>query len=155
MTEKEFLRQIWRPHDTIITTDNAHGKVLGVSFTTKSVRAFISGAPEWVRCELIESHSTARGGDADEVALIDELQKKLSFANERVGLLQEHVKELEEKLNRNYAGDLLKNVNIILTTAAEKKKRIEKLEICMQQVLETLEKMGVSSENKETIDKED
>ena len=155
MTEKEFLRQIWRPHDTITTTDNVPGKVLGVSFTTKSVRAFISGAPEWVRCELIESHSTARGGDADEVALIEELQKKLSFANERVELLQEHVKELEEKTNRNYAGDLLKNVNIILTTAAEKKKRIEKVETCMQQVLETLEKMGVSSEQEEKTEKEE
>lgn len=155
MTEKEFLRQIWRPHDTITTTDNVPGKVLGVSFTTKSVRAFISGAPEWVRCELIESHSTARGSDADEVALIEELQKKLSFANERVELLQEHVKELEEKTNRNYAGDLLKNVNIILTTAAEKKKRIEKVETCMQQVLETLEKMGVSSEQEEKTEKEE
>lgn len=155
MTEKEFLRQIWRPHDTITTTDNVPGKVLGVSFTTKSVRAFISGAPEWVRCELIESHSTARGGDADEVALIEELQKKLSFANERVELLQEHVKELEEKTSRNYAGDLLKNVNIILATAAEKKKRIEKVETCMQQVLETLEKMGVSSEQEEKTEKEE
>jgi seryl-tRNA synthetase len=146
MTEKDFLRQIWRPHDTITTADNVPGKVLGVSFTTKSVRAFISGAPEWVRCELIESHSTARGGDADEVALIDELQTKLSFANQRVELLQEHVKEQEEKLSRNYAGDLLKNVNIILNTAAEKKKRIEKLENCMQQILDTLEKMGVDTE---------
>ena len=155
MTEKKFLRQIWRPHDTITTTDNVPGKVLGVSFTTKSVRAFISGAPEWVRCDLIESHSTARGGDADEVALIDELQKKLSFANERIELLQEHAREMEEKLSRNYAGDLLKNVNIILATAAEKKKRIEKLEGCMQQIAATLEKMGVCVKQEETIEKED
>ena len=141
MTEKDFLRQIWRPHDTITTADGVPGKVLGVSFSTKSVRAYISGAPEWVRCELIEQHSTARGGDADEVALIDELQTKLAFANQRIELLHEHAKELEEKLARNYAGDLLKNVNVILATAAEKKKRIEKLEGCMQQILEVIEKM--------------
>ena len=146
MTEKEFLKQIWRPHDTITTTDNVPGKVLQVSFSTKSVRAFISGAPEWVRCELIETHSTARGGDADEVTLINDLQTKLSSANQRIELLQAHTKELEDKLSRNYAGDLLKNVNIILTTAAEKKKRAEKLEDCMQQVLATLEKMGVDTE---------
>jgi seryl-tRNA synthetase len=147
MTEKEFQRQIWRPYDTITTADGVPGKVLGVSFTTKSVRAFISGAPEWVRCELIESHSSARGGDADEVALIDELQTKLSFANQRIEVLQEHIKELEEKLSRNYAGELLKNVNIILNSASEKKKRAERVESCMQQILDTIEKMKAETTN--------
>ena len=147
MSEKEFQRQIWRPYDTITTADGVPGKVLGVSFTTKSVRAFISGAPEWVRCELIESHSSARGGDADEVALIDELQTKLSFANQRVEVQQEHIKELEEKLSRNYAGELLKNVNIILNSASEKKKRAERVESCMQQILDTIEKMKAETTN--------
>ena len=147
MTEKEFQRQIWRPYDTITTADGVPGKVLGVSFTTKSVRAFISGAPEWVRCELIESHGSARGGDADEVALIDELQTKLSFANQRIEVQQEHIKELEEKLSRNYAGELLKNVNIILNSASEKKKRAERVESCMQQILDTIEKMKAETTN--------
>ena len=147
MTEKEFQRQIWRPYDTITTADGVPGKVLGVSFTTKSVRAFISGAPEWVRCELIESHSSARGGDADEVALIDELQTKLSFANQRIEVQQEHIKELEEKLSRNYAGELLKNVNIILNSASEKKKRAERVESCMQQILDTINKMKAETTN--------
>ena len=147
MSEKEFQRQIWRPYDTITTADGVPGKVLGVSFTTKSVRAFISGAPEWVRCELIESHSSARGGDADEVALIDELQTKLSFANQRIEVQQEHIKELEEKLSRNYAGELLKNVNIILNSASEKKKRAERVESCMQQILDTIEKMKAETTN--------
>ena len=147
MTEKEFQRQIWRPYDTITTADGVPGKVLGVSFTTKSVRAFISGAPEWVRCELIESHSSARGGDADEVALIDELQTKLTFANQRVEVQQEHIKELEEKLSRNYAGELLKNVNIILNSASEKKKRAERVESCMQQILDTINKMKAETTN--------
>ena len=61
MTEQEFIRQVWRPYDKITTAEGVPGKVLGVSFTTKSVRAFISGAPEWVKCELIETHTTGKG----------------------------------------------------------------------------------------------
>lgn len=147
MTEKEFMQQIWRPYDTITTGDGVRGKVLSVSFSTKSVRAFISGAPEWLRCELIETHTTAKGGDADEVGLIEELRTKLSFANERIELQQEHIKELEEKLNRNYAGDLLKNVNIITASIAEKKKRIEKMEACMTDIQSIIAKM--TAENSE------
>ncbi len=145
MTEKEFQKQIWRPYDTITTADGVPGKVLGVSFSTKSVRAFISGAPEWIRCELIETHSTAKGGNADEVALIDDLQTKLSFAKERLELQQERIKELESKLSRNYAGELLKNVNIILNVIGEKKKRTEKMESCMQQILDVISGMSDSA----------
>lgn len=141
------MQQIWRPYDTITTGDGVRGKVLSVSFSTKSVRAFISGAPEWLRCELIETHTTAKGGDADEVGLIEELRTKLSFANERIELQQEHIKELEEKLNRNYAGDLLKNVNIITASIAEKKKRIEKMEACMTDIQSIIAKM--TAENSE------
>ena len=65
MTEKDFLKQVWRPYDKITTADGVPGKVLGVSFTTKSVRAFISGAPEWVSCTLIETHTTGKGDDVD------------------------------------------------------------------------------------------
>lgn len=147
MTEKEFMQQIWRPYDTITTGDGVRGKVLSVSFSTKSVRAFVSGAPEWLRCELIETHTTAKGGDADEVGLIEELRTKLSFANERIELQQEHIRELEEKLTRNYAGDLLKNVNIITASIAEKKKRIEKMEACMTDIQSIIAKM--TAENSE------
>ena len=77
MTEQDFLRQVWRPYDKITTADGVPGKVLGVSFTTKSVRAFISGAPEWVSCTLIETHTTGKGGDGDDLAIIEELHNKV------------------------------------------------------------------------------
>ena len=88
MTEQDFLRQVWRPYDKITTADGVPGKVLGVSFTTKSVRAFISGAPEWVKCELIETHMTAKGGDADDTAIIEELHNKIMSLNNQVETLK-------------------------------------------------------------------
>ena len=149
MTEKEFQRQIWRPYDTITTAEGVPGKVLGVAFSTKSVRAFISGAPEWIRCELIETHTTAKGGNADEVALISELQTSLSLAKDRAELQQERIKELESKLSRNYAGELLKNVNIIMNVVSDKKKRVEKMDECMRQILETIAVMTDDAQSDE------
>ena len=73
MTEQEFQKQVWRPYDQITTAGGVKGKVLNVCFTTKSVRAFISGAPEWLRCDLIETHTTGKGGDADDMTIIEEL----------------------------------------------------------------------------------
>lgn len=45
MTEQDFLKQIWRPYDQITIADGIRGKVLGVNFSAKSVRAYISGSP--------------------------------------------------------------------------------------------------------------
>lgn len=149
MTEKEFQRQVWRPYDQITTTDGVPGKVLQVAFNSKSVRAFISGAPEWVRCEMIETHTTGKGADGDDLATIEQLQHKLDFANQRVEVLKDEVKELEAKLARNYAGDLLRNVNVILNVCREKKARAEKMEACMEQILQTLEKMNVETTNQQ------
>ncbi len=151
MTEKEFQRQVWRPYDQITTCDGVPGKVLQVAFNSKSVRAFISGAPEWVRCEMIETHTTGKGADGDDLATIEQLQHKLDFANQRVEVLKDEVKELEAKLARNYAGDLLKNVNVILNVCREKKARTEKMEACMEDILQTLEKMNVETTNQQTL----
>lgn len=149
MTEKEFQRQVWRPYDQITTCDGVPGKVLQVAFNSKSVRAFISGATEWVRCEMIETHTTGKGADGDDLGTIEQLQHKLDFANQRVEVLKDEVKELEAKLARNYAGDLLRNVNVILNVCREKKARAEKMEACMEQILQTLEKMNVETTNQQ------
>ena len=141
MTEKDFLRQVWRPYDQITTCDGIPGKVLQVAFNTKSVRAFISGAPEWVSCTLIESHTTARGGNAEEADLIEQLQKKLDSANARIETQKENIRELEEKLAKNYAGDLLRNVNVILNVVREKKARAGRMEACMEEILAVIGKM--------------
>ena len=141
MTESDFLRQVWRPHDKITTTDGVPGKVLGVSFTTKSVRAFISGAPEWVRCELIETHITGKGANADEEALIDQLREKVIRSDKRIKDLELEREKLTEKISKNYLGDLLKAVNTLLQGLQEKKAKISKIDSGLQLLQETLEKM--------------
>lgn len=141
MTESDFLRQVWRPHDKITTTDGVPGKVLGVSFTTKSVRAFISGAPEWVRCELIETHITGKGANADEEALIDQLSEKVIRADKRIKDLELEREKLTEKISKNYLGDLLKAVNTMQQGLQEKKAKISKIDSGLQLLQDTLEKM--------------
>jgi seryl-tRNA synthetase len=141
MTEQEFQKQVWRPYDQITTADGVKGKVLNVCFTTKSVRAFISGAPEWVRCELIETHTTGKGADGDDSAIIEELQKKVLNLQDTIEKQQEQNAQLAEKLNMISGGELIKNVNVILSQLQEKKKRIEKIETCMVEVEAVVEKI--------------
>ena len=141
MTEQEFQKQVWRPYDQITTADGVKGKVLNVCFTTKSVRAFISGAPEWVRCELIETHTTGKGAEGDDSAIIEELQKKGRQQLDIIADLQEKNAQLAEKLNMISGGELIKNVNVILSQLQEKKKRIEKIETCMVEVEAVVEKI--------------
>lgn len=141
MTEQEFQKQVWRPYDQITTADGVKGKVLNVCFTTKSVRAFISGAPEWVRCELIETHTTGKGADGDDSAIIEELHKKVLTLQGTIEKQQEQNAQLSEKLNMISGGELIKNVNVILSQLQEKKKRIEKIETCMVEVEAVVEKI--------------
>jgi hypothetical protein len=141
MTEQEFQKQVWRPYDQITTADGVKGKVLNVCFTTKSVRAFISGAPEWVRCELIETHTTGKGADGDDSAIIEELHKKVLNLQDTMEKQQEQNAQLAEKLNMISGGELIKNVNVILSQLQEKKKRIEKIETCMVEVEAVVEKI--------------
>ena len=141
MTEQEFQKQVWRMYDQITTADGVKGKVLNVCFTTKSVRAFISGAPEWVRCELIETHTTGKGADGDDSAIIEELHKKVLTLQGTIEKQQEQNAQLAEKLNMISGGELIKNVNVILSQLQEKKKRIEKIETCMVEVEAVVEKI--------------
>ncbi len=141
MTEQEFQKQVWRPYDKITTSDGVPGKVLNVCFTTKSVRAFISGAPEWVRCELIETHTTGKGGDGDDCGIIEELHNKIMKQQDMIDGLQEKNSQLAEKLNIISGGELIKSVNVILSQLNEKKKRIEKIEVCMTEIESAIEKI--------------
>jgi hypothetical protein len=144
MTEKEFISQVWRMHDKIVTTEGVPGKVLGVSFTTKSVRAFISGAPEWVSFALIESHNTGRGEEGDDLAFIDELRAKIEHQAEEIAKLQSDKKLLQEKISRNYLGDILKAVNLMKQGLQEKKHKIDQIDSGLSQVQKALEKIEES-----------
>ena len=141
MTEQDFLRQVWRPYDKITTADGVPGKVLGVSFTTKSVRAFISGAPEWVSCTLIETHTTGKGGDGDDVAIIEELHNKVLKQADEIARLQDEKKALAEKISKNYLGDLLRAINTMEQGLREKKHKMEQIESGLSQIQAALEKM--------------
>lgn len=145
MTEQDFQRQVWRMYDQITTAEGVKGKVLGVSFSTKSVRAYISGAPEWVHCDLIETHTTGKGGDADDTAIIEELHNKIMSLNNQVETLKSEKLLLTEKMSKNHAGALLTQVNIIGSQLQEKKKRIEKIETSMQLIREIVEKIAVDN----------
>lgn len=145
MTEQDFLRQVWRPYDKITTADGVPGKVLGVSFTTKSVRAFISGAPEWVSCTLIETHTTGKGADGDDVAIIEDLHNKVLHQANEIERLRNEKTALAEKISKNYLGDLLKAVNQMKQGLQEKKHKMEQIDSGLEQIQATLEKMEQSN----------
>ena len=146
MTEQDFLRQVWRPYDKITTADGVPGKVLGVSFTTKSVRAFISGAPEWVSCTLIETHTTGKGADGDDAAIIEELHNKVLHQANEIERPRNEKNLLAEKISKNYLGDLLKAVNQMKQGLQEKKHKMEQIDSGLSQIQATLEKMEQPNE---------
>ena len=146
MTEQEFSRQVWRMYDQITTADGVKGKVIQVAFNTKSVRAFISGAPEWIRCELIETHTTGKGADGDDTAIIEELHNKVLKQDERIGRLEEEKRLLQEKISRNYLGELLRAVNIMQQGLQERKSKIRKVEDSLAAIADVVEKLNNNEE---------
>jgi uncharacterized coiled-coil protein SlyX len=146
MTEQEFQKQVWRPYDQITTAGGVKGKVLNVCFTTKSVRAFISGAPEWVKCDLIETHTTGKGGDADDATIIEELHNKVLKQADEIERLRAERELLKEKINKNYLGDLLRAVNMVKEGITEKKSKIAKIDNGLTLLQDALEKIEQSDE---------
>lgn len=145
MTEQNFQTQHWRMYDQITTADGIKGKVLGVSFTTKSVRAFISGAPEWVKCELIESHTSGKGGECDDATIIEQLHGKVINQASEIERLREEKKELSDKISHNYLGDLLKAINIMQQGLQEKKKKMEQIESGLKLIQDALAKIEITN----------
>ena len=141
MTESEFQTQVWRPYDRITTAEGVPGKVLGVSFTSKSVRAYISGAPEWVKCDLIETHTTGKGKDGDDVAIIEELHNRVLKQQDEIERLREEKQALTDKISKNYLADLLRAVNMMKEGLAEKKSKMEKIDRGLELIANSLAKM--------------
>ena len=146
MTEQEFSRQVWRMYDQITTADGVKGKVLQVAFNTKSVRAYISGSPEWVKCELIETHTTGKGADGDDTAIIEELHNKVLKQDERIEKLEEERRLLQEKISRNYLGELLRAVNVMQQGLQERKHKIQQVESGLAAISSVIDKMNNSEE---------
>lgn len=125
MTEQEFTTQIWRMYDRIMTAGGVEGKVLGVAFNTKSVRAYISGAPEWIRCELIETHITCKGGDTDGDAIIEALHNKVLDQAYEIERLKRQKRELEEDADKYHLKGLLSCIRELHDGLNERKNKIE------------------------------
>ena len=128
-------------YDQITTADGVKGKVLQVAFNTKCVRAYISGAPEWIGCDLIDTHTTGKGGDADDAAIIEELHNKIMSLTNQVETLKSEKKLLTDKISKNYLGDLLRAVNLMEQGLREKKHKIDQIDSGLKQIQDALAKM--------------
>ena len=137
---------MWRRFDIVTTDTGIETTVMNVCFTTRSVRIFVKNAPpEWMPCNRIVTHTTRKGGTADEGTIIEELHNRVLGLQERVDKLTEEKAKLMEQMKKNHAGELLTQVNIIGSQLNEKKKRIEKIETSVQLIREIVEKIYVDN----------
>ena len=132
---------MWRPYDQITTADGVKGKVLNVCFTTKSVRAFIGGSPEWIKCDLIETHTTAKGADGDDAAIIEDLHNKLIDAQDKIVGLKNECAQLKERASGNHYAEILRSLNMIKEGLTEKKSKIAKIDSGLEQIQNFIAKM--------------
>jgi len=129
MTEQEFDTQVWRRFDVVTTDTGIETTVMNICFSTRSVRIFVKNAPpEWLPAKRIEKHTTRKGGDADDLTIIEELHNRILKQSEQIERLKNEKAALAEKISRNYPAELLKAVNAIKEGLTEKKHKIEKIE---------------------------
>ena len=129
MTEQEFDSQVWRRFDVVTTDTGIETTVMNICFSTRSVRIFVKNAPpEWLKCKRIVKHTTHKGGDADDLTIIEELHNRILKQSEQIERLKNEKAALTEKISRNYPAELLKAVNAIKEGLTEKKHKIEKIE---------------------------
>ena len=129
MTEQEFDSQVWRRFDVVTTDTGIETTVMNICFSTRSVRIFVKNAPpEWLPAKRIEKHTTRKGGDADDLTIIEELHNRILKQSEQIERLKNEKAALAEKISRNYPAEILKAVNAIKEGLTEKKHKIEKIE---------------------------
>lgn len=139
MTEQEFDTQVWRRFDVVTTDTGIETTVMNVCFTTRSVRIFVKNAqPEWMPCKRIVTHTTHKGGDADDSAIIEELHNKIMKQDEKIERLTNEKQLLAEKISKNYLEDILRAVNMLKEGLTEKKNKVEKVERGLDLVVSTL-----------------
>ena len=129
MTEQEFDSQVWRRFDVVTTDTGIETTVMNICFSTRSVRIFVKNAPpEWLPAKRIEKHTTRKGGDADDLTIIEELHNRILKQSEQIERLKNEKAAITEKISKNYPAELLKAVNAIKEGLTEKKHKIEKIE---------------------------
>lgn len=144
MTEKEFLSEVWRAHDIVLTSEGIKARVQNVCFTTRSVRVKMpgDGMPEWIRCELIEAHTTQKGDACDPATIIEELHHKLLAAQETIAKKTEQIKELEEKASKNHLKELIGALNMMKQGLQEKKHKMAQIENGLQMIDKVIAKLN-------------
>lgn len=142
MTEQEFDSQVWRRFDLVTTDTGIETTVMNVCFSTRSVRIYIKDAPpEWMPCKRIEKHTTRKGGDADDLAVIEELHNRIMKQDDEIERLKNEKAALAEKISKNYLGDLLRAVNLMQQGLQEKKHKIEQIDSGLRQIQAALDNM--------------
>ena len=139
MTEQEFDSQVWRRFDIVTTDTEIETTVMNVCFSTRSVRIFVKNAPpEWLPCKRIMTHTTRSGGDADDMALIEELHNRVIKQSDEIERLKNEKAALVDKISKNYLGDILQAVNIMKEGLTERKKKTEKVERALELIVSAL-----------------
>ena len=142
MTEQEFDSQVWRRFDLVTTDTEIETTVMNVCFSTRSVRIYIKDAPpEWLPYKRIVKHTTRKGGDADDMALIEELHNRIIKQSDEIERLKQEKVVLVDKISKNYLGDILQAVNLMKEGLTEKKKKTEKVERALDMVVSALAKI--------------
>mgnify|MGYP003425721753 FL=1 len=142
MTEQEFDSQVWRRFDLVTTDTEIETTVMNVCFSTRSVRIYIKDAPpEWLPYKRIVKHTTRKGGDADDMALIEELHNRVIKQSDEIERLKQEKAVLVDKISKNYLGDILQAVNLMKEGLTEKKKKTEKVERALDMVVSALAKI--------------
>ena len=139
MTEQEFDQQVWRRFDIVTTDTGIETTVMNVCFTTRSVRIFVKNAPpEWMPCNRIVTHTTRKGGDADDGTIIEELHNRVVKQSDEIERLKKEKAALVDKISKNYLGDILQAVNIMKEGLTERKKKTEKVDRALELIVSAL-----------------
>lgn len=147
MTEQEFDSQVWRRFDLVTTDTEIETTVMNVCFSTRSVRIYIKDAPpEWLPFKRIVKHTTRKGGDADDLTIIEELHNRILKQNEQIERLKDEKAALAEKISRNYLGELLRAVNVMQQGLQEKKHKIQKVEDSLASISAVIDKLNNGGE---------
>jgi len=153
MTEQEFLRQVWRPYDTV-TIDGMTGRVTSVCFSTRSVKASLSkDVHDWFKYDLIDEHQSIKGLPDDD-AIIEDLHNKLMAANKRIEEQQAIIEKQNEKLAKDPMDglkNLRKAINEIGGSLAAKQKRIAQAESAIDRIHKYLDERGVPKTEEEEV----
>ena len=141
MTEQEFDSQVWQRFDLVTTDTGIETTVMNVCFSARSVRIFVKNAPpEWLPCKRIEKHTTRKGGDADDSAIIEKLHNTIMNKDEQIERLKNEKSQLQ-KISKNYLPDILQAVNIMKEGLTERKEKTEKVERALELIVSALSRI--------------